>query len=460
MCSLNVGILGHVDCGKTTFTKRFAEIASTSAFDKHSDGGGRRNTLDLGFSSVMISGRRLALVDCPGHAALIRAVLAASTVFDMAILLIDARNGIQAQTAEHMLLCKIFCPEKVIVILNKVDLLEEKEVSLEKTKKSVRKSLKLMGILESSPILEMSLDDQHFCEEYMENLRKTIEMLIENFEPPRNTKDPLLIAVDHCFSIKGKGTVLTGTITQGTLKIGEEIEFANLKEVRKVKSIESWKTSRDKIETGERAAILVTNFEAARFSRAIVAVPGYLKPMKECLCDVEPIQFFRSSLSSRTKMHISIGYETVMAECQFLRKSGISNSGEDEFQQLDKMEMPCQVWLIFEKPVFVNSDFLMASRLDQNGKGCRFAFRGFVRKILEPNGKLIRFTRKHRTGFIDRLEQNSNSAICAGMFKGETNFSIFQNMQILIAENPGDFWDNRRRFWKIRKISGQFQRRV
>ncbi|VDO97664.1 unnamed protein product [Heligmosomoides polygyrus] len=127
--SLNVGVLGHVDSGKTTLTRALADMASTAAFDKHAESGGRRNTLDLGFSSLTVAGRRLALIDCPGHAGLIKAVLAASTVFDMAIVVVDASAGIKPQTSEHLLLCSIFCPQRVVIVLNKTDLVVSEEVN-------------------------------------------------------------------------------------------------------------------------------------------------------------------------------------------------------------------------------------------------------------------------------------------------------------------------------------------
>uniref|UniRef100_A0A8R1E6M2 Tr-type G domain-containing protein n=2 Tax=Caenorhabditis japonica TaxID=281687 RepID=A0A8R1E6M2_CAEJA len=128
--SLNCGILGHVDSGKTTLTRRIADMGSTSAFDAHAVTDIRRNTLDLGFSTMEIGGRRLALIDCPGHSRLIRAVLAASTVFDMAIVVIDAISGIQPQTAEHLLLASLFCPHRLILVLNKIDLAAEKNVKV------------------------------------------------------------------------------------------------------------------------------------------------------------------------------------------------------------------------------------------------------------------------------------------------------------------------------------------
>ncbi|KJH53474.1 hypothetical protein DICVIV_00215 [Dictyocaulus viviparus] len=112
--SLNVGVLGHVDSGKTTLTRALAEIASTAALDKHAESGGRKNTLDLGFSCFTVASRRLVLIDCPGHASLIKAVLAAGTVFDMALVI----------------------PSIV---------------------KKVRKAVTTLGVAESSPIVPISL---------------------------------------------------------------------------------------------------------------------------------------------------------------------------------------------------------------------------------------------------------------------------------------------------------------
>ncbi|CAL2028121.1 unnamed protein product [Caenorhabditis brenneri] len=433
--SLNIGILGHVDSGKTTLTRRIAEMGSTSAFDAHATSsssnsdGIRRNTLDLGFSTMTsLSGKRLALIDCPGHSGLIRAVLAASTVFDMAIVIIDVLAGIQPQTAEHLLLASKFCPDRVIVVLNKCDLADDQKIK-ESTKK-VRKGLKAMGINENSPVVEMSLVDGFFKEEMLENLKKAIET--REFEPRRDTEKSFLIAIDHCFAIKGQGTVLTGTVIRGILRLNTEIEFASLSETRRVKTLESWKQRVDQVAAGNRAAFLVTpSFDENRFSRCISGAPGALKPTKSVLATVEPIVFFRKSINSRSKIHVSVAFETVMAECQFLRKDE-----KDEYEVLESMLAPCQVLLKFEKAVFIPENFnipFMASRLEQQ-TGCRFAFSGHFENSDTENLRI--FSRKSRKGTVERIEKDGYSAICTGMFKAETNFDVFRGFQISTSSGP------------------------
>ncbi|ULU14080.1 hypothetical protein L3Y34_016533 [Caenorhabditis briggsae] len=433
--SLNVGVLGHVDSGKTTLTRRIAEMGSTSAFDAHvtSSGDGiRRNTLDLGFSTMTSSsGRRFALIDCPGHSGLIRAVLAASTVFDMAIVIIDVLAGIQPQTAEHLLLASKFCPNRVIVVLNKCDLADSAKIA--ETLKKVKKGLKSMGVDENSPIVEMSLAEEFFRPEMLENLKNALETRI--FEPKRDTESEFLIAIDHCFAIKGQGTVLTGTVIRGILKLNAEIEFASLAERRRVKTLESWKQRVSHVAAGNRAAFLVSpSFDEFRFSRCISGAPGALKPTTHVLATVDPIQFFRKSINSKSKVHVAVAFETVMAECQFLRDA---DSGE-EFEVLPALLAPCQVLLIFEKSVFLPEDYsmpFMAARLEQQpGQGCRFAFCG---EIFRKNAEILkRFSRKLRKGVVERIEKDGYSAICTGMFKAETNFEIFRNFQIITASGP------------------------
>ncbi|PIC54268.1 hypothetical protein B9Z55_003587 [Caenorhabditis nigoni] len=433
--SLNIGILGHVDSGKTTLTRRIAEMGSTSAFDAHvtsSGDGVRRNTLDLGFSTMTSSsGRRFALIDCPGHSGLIRAVLAASTVFDMAIVIIDVLAGIQPQTAEHLLLASKFCPNRVIVVLNKCDLADKSKIA--ETSKKVRKGLKSMGVDEHSPIVEMSLAEEFFRPEMLENLKNALETRI--FEPKRDTKSEFLIAIDHCFAIKGQGTVLTGTVIRGILKLNAEIEFASLAERRRVKTLESWKQRVSHVAAGNRAAFLVSpSFDESRFSRCISGAPGALKPTTHVLATVDPIQFFRKSINSKSKIHVAVAFETVMAECQFLRDA---DSGE-EFEVLPALLAPCQVLLIFEKSIFLPENYsipFMAARLEQQpGQGCRFAFSG---EIFRKNAEnLKRFSRKLRKGTVERVEKDGYSAICTGMFKAETNFEIFRNFQIITSSGP------------------------
>ncbi|CAO4363343.1 unnamed protein product [Caenorhabditis nigoni] len=410
-------------------------MGSTSAFDAHVTSSGdvvRRNTLDLGFSTMTSSsGRRFALIDCPGHSGLIRAVLAASTVFDMAIVIIDVLAGIQPQTAEHLLLASKFCPNRVIVVLNKCDLADKSKIA--ETSKKVKKGLKSMGVDENSPIVEMSLAEEFFRPEMLENLKNALETRI--FEPKRDTESEFLIAIDHCFAIKGQGTVLTGTVIRGVLKLNAEIEFASLAERRRVKTLESWKKRVSHVAAGNRAAFLVSpSFDESRFSRCISGAPGALKPTTHVLATVDPIQFFRKSINSKSKIHVAVAFETVMAECQFLRDA---DSG-DEFEMLPALLTPCQVLLIFEKSIFLPENYsipFMAARLEQQpGQGCRFAFIG---EIFRKNAENVRrFSRKLRKGVVERIEKDGYSAICTGMFKAETNFEIFRNFQIITSSGP------------------------
>lgn len=134
--NLNIGILGHIDSGKTTLAKALSDIASTAAFDKNPQSQSRGITLDLGFSSYTIQipenlkdkcpyeKLQYTLVDCPGHASLLKTIIGGAQIIDMMLLVIDATKGIQTQTAECLVICEITC-RQLMIIMNKIDLFEE-----------------------------------------------------------------------------------------------------------------------------------------------------------------------------------------------------------------------------------------------------------------------------------------------------------------------------------------------
>ncbi|KAK6728775.1 hypothetical protein RB195_006056 [Necator americanus] len=236
----------------------------------------------------------------------------------------------------------------------------------------------------------------------------------------------LVVAVDHCFPVTGKGTVMTGTVIDGTIRLNQEIEIPVLKEKKKVKGLESWKQPVDQVSVGERAAILVQQLNAASISRTMVCSPGALSEMISCIGSVQAISFYRGTISSGMKVHVSTGFETVMAECQFLRPEA------DEYEQLKTLENPCICWLTFEHSVYSRPNaFFIASKLDHQGKGCRFMFHG---KLGEPlkEPKLRRFVRKERVGKAERVE-NKKSIVCNSLFKKETKISIFEGMPVTLS---------------------------
>ncbi|WKX91350.1 hypothetical protein Q1695_009861 [Nippostrongylus brasiliensis] len=238
--------------------------------------------------------------------------------------------------------------------------------------------------------------------------------------------DRLLFAVDHCFPVTGKGTVMTGTVIDGCIRIGQEIEIPALNEKKKVKGLESWKQRVEQVSVGERAAILVQQLNADAISRTMICSPGSLTEVKSCIASVTAVTFYRGAKPSGMKVHVSSGFDTVMAECQFLRADG------DEFEQLPSLESPCVCWMTFDRPVYTRPDsFVIASKLDHQGKGCRFVFHGRFQQFLkEP--KVRRFVRRQRVGKVERVE-NERSIICNSLFKKETKTSLFERLPVSLS---------------------------
>lgn len=243
LLNLNIGVLGHVDSGKTSLAKVLSTIGSTASFDKNPQSRERGITIDLGFSSFVIpipprlkeknptalaavEMVQFTLVDCPGHASLIRTIIGGASIIDMMLLIVDVTKGMQTQTAECLVIGEITC-DKMIVVLNKLDLLpEEKRASMvDKMSKRILKTLERTKFKDSTVValsakpgggeMENSLAEPIGLNSLMEALENQIEL------PVRDSNGAFLFAVDHCFSIRGQGTVMTGTVLQGTVRTND-----------------------------------------------------------------------------------------------------------------------------------------------------------------------------------------------------------------------------------------------
>lgn len=357
--NVNVGVLGHVDSGKTSLVKTLSTLLSTAALDKSKESRQRGITLDLGFSCFFLdmpphlkaqypdkNKVQMTLVDCPGHASLIRTIIGGAQIIDAVLLVVDSNKGWQAQTTECLALAELTSPH-LIVALNKIDLFEneEREERLEKAKQDVRKRLEgtrfanctLIGVsacIGGEKVAAAVAGDDLPPNEtmYIDHL---VNALQHELPSPRrdSSDDKFYFSIDHCFPIRGQGTVMTGTVLSGSIALNQILEFPTLGLERKVKSMQMFRRKVRSISQGDRAAICISNFDAKLIERGIAASPGAVQLLKGAIALVRKVPYYPGTLKCGTKFHISVGHSTIMATVTFwgARELAASqNSGEGE----------------------------------------------------------------------------------------------------------------------------------
>ncbi|XP_023162210.2 selenocysteine-specific elongation factor [Drosophila hydei] len=451
--NFNVGLLGHVDSGKTTLARALSSISSTAAFDKSPQSVERGITLDLGFSALVLDqpdGQQLQLtfVDCPGHASLIRTIIGGAQIIDLMLLVVDAQKGMQTQTAECLVIGELL-EKKLLVVINKIDALpaEQRASKLEKLKNRLRKTLSDTTYGDQVDIFAVSALEGTNIEELRAGLR------VANHVPQRNIDAPLLMYVDHCFAIKGQGTVCTGTLLQGQVSINETVEIPLLGEKRKVKSIQRFRQPVDKASTGDRIGLCVTQFNAKLMERGIIAQPSYLRPVYAVCVKVQLIRYYKQAIRSRSKLHITVGHDTVMANLTlFHDENAVACSEFDcsrEYAYVEEV-LPAEATpndglfalLQFETPVLTTlGSTLIASKLDMNvhSNSCRLAFWGriawqthCVNYQSEVLPQLRVFKRKQKEGSIQRVV-SSNEIIVQNLFKKEANRDMYVGKRVQLS---------------------------
>ncbi|HWU67262.1 MAG TPA: elongation factor Tu [Stenotrophobium sp.] len=295
---VNVGTIGHVDHGKTTTTAALTKISSDKfgktkyvAYDevaKASESQGRRDStkiLTIATSHVEYEtdGRHYAHVDCPGHADYVKNMITGAAQMDGAILVVSATDGPMPQTREHVLLAKQVNVPKIVVWLNKCDLVDDAEL-LDLVEMEVRDLLSKYGFDgDNTPVIRGSatkaIQGEADWVAKVEELYKALDTWIP--EPQREIDKPFLLPVEDVFSISGRGTVATGRIERGVIKVGEEVELVGIRPTVKtiVTGVEMFRKLLDQGQAGDNVGLLLRGTKKEEIERGqVLCKPGSINP--------------------------------------------------------------------------------------------------------------------------------------------------------------------------------------
>ncbi|MDR0331357.1 MAG: elongation factor Tu [Chitinispirillales bacterium] len=304
---VNVGTIGHVDHGKTTLTAAITRVMSTKglakfvAYDevaKASESQGRRDDtkiLTIATSHVEYSTekRHYAHVDCPGHADYVKNMITGAAQMDGAILVVSAADGPMPQTREHILLARQVGVPYIVVFLNKVDVVDDPEL-LDLVELEVRELLSKYEFPgDDTPIIRGSAIGALTNPEDPEKAKCIFDLMaaVDSYvpTPQREVDKPFLMSVEDVFSITGRGTVATGRVERGAVKVGDEVELVGLRDSRKsvVTGVEMFRKLLDKAEAGDNIGTLLRGVDKNDIERGMVlAKPGSITPHKKFKAEV------------------------------------------------------------------------------------------------------------------------------------------------------------------------------
>ena len=293
---VNVGTIGHVDHGKTTLTSAITqvladagtgtEVRSFDSIDNAPEEKARGVTIAITHVEYETESRHYAHVDCPGHADYIKNMITGAAQMDGAILVVSAPDGPMPQTREHILLARQVEVPRIVVALNKVDMMEDEEL-LELVELEVRELLNKYDFPgDDTPVIRVSalkaLEGDEEAKQGIMDLMKAVDEYIPI--PDRPKDQPFLMPVEDVFGIKGRGTVVTGRVERGVVKTGDEIEIVGIEETRKtiVTGVEMFHKTLDEGEPGDAVGCLLRGVDRDQVIRGqVLAKPGTMKPSME-----------------------------------------------------------------------------------------------------------------------------------------------------------------------------------
>ena len=297
---VNIGTIGHVDHGKTTLTaaittvlanRGLSELRSFDSIDNAPEEKERGITINTSHVEYQTAGRHYAHVDCPGHADYVKNMVTGAAQMDGAILVVAATDGPMPQTNEHVLLAKQVNVPRIVVFLNKCDMVDDAEM-LDLVEMEVRDLLAKYDFDEDAPIIRGSalggLNGEPQWEEKIMELMNSVDEYVPI--PPRENEKPFLMPVEDVFSITGRGTVVTGRIETGIIHVGDPVEIIGLGEKTLTSTctgVEMFRKLLDEGEAGDNVGLLMRGIDKKEVKRGmVVAKPGSIKPHTKFTAEV------------------------------------------------------------------------------------------------------------------------------------------------------------------------------
>ena len=341
---VNIGTIGHVDHGKTTLTAAISKVLHEKGFgtedvksfdqiDNAPEEKERGITINSAHIEYETANRHYAHVDCPGHADYVKNMVTGAAQMDGAILVVAATDGPMPQTREHVLLARQVNVPRLVVFLNKCDMVDDAEM-LDLVEMEVREILEQYGYEEDTPIIRGSaLGALNGVEKWVDSvmeLMNTVDTWIE--EPEREIDKPFLMPVEDVFSITGRGTVATGRIETGICKVGDEVQLLGLGEDKKsvITGVEMFRKNLPTGQAGDNVGLLLRGIDKAEVKRGMVVVhPGAITPHDHFKASIYVLkkeeggrhtpfgnkyrpQFYLRTMDCTGEIHLPEGVEMVM----------------------------------------------------------------------------------------------------------------------------------------------------
>ena len=388
---VHIGLMGHIDHGKTALARAISDHVSTAGLDKHPQSKERGITIDLGFTMFVLDKYLVTLVDAPGHADLIRSVVAGANIIDTAILTVAADEGPKVQTGEHLLVLRSLDVDSVVIAITKSELVDDKRLT--EVEAMMKKIVEEVGFAKTEYVkvsahTGLGIDD----------LRKALLKVIE--PRTRIVEGPVLMPIDHAFSVKGHGTVVTGTILRGHLSTNDPVEFTPTGLTSKVRSIQTFGSSRLEASAGDRVGVNTPEIDPTQITRGdYLGTPKTIPISDAVLLHTTINPLYQGRITKNMVISVAIGMPMATAQIiPFEVQNGLRVVLDDikagEFEAA----------LVLQRPIAIDaSAIVLLLRTDLPPTQIRIIGSGRISEIKE---KIILNKRKIRVGKVQRIRDD------------------------------------------------------